>query len=454
MRFRVRREWGKLPALRDDASPNAWPHRGEAPRLALFPLPSNGLTSVRVLYVWDAEYPWDVRTEKVCLALVRDGHHVVITARNLYARPRTEVRPEGTVERIPAGPALGRRWASFPAFFNPRWLWHLGRIIRKHHINLIIVRDVPLAPAALLFSRRRRPVILDMAENYPAMIRDVWTDRRQRPFDFLIRNPWLVAGIERVVIRRVDHVLTVVEESSQRLVTLGVPTERVSVVSNTPPKARITGPVSHAPEEPLRVIYLGLMEQHRGVSCTLDASAMLKQARVPFHLHLVGDGRDYDDLRRHAAALGLTTEEVTFHGRLTHGDAIALVSRADVGLVPHEARESWNTTIPNKLFDYMAAGLTVITSDAAPAARVVRETGAGLVFRSGDGRHLAERIRQCVDPIVRDQHRRAGQEAIRARYNWESDTRVLLDVVSRVGEGGSVLTTDPENAPVRVRQPE
>ena len=388
---------------------------------------------MRVLYVWDAEYPWDVRTEKVCMALVRGGHHVVITARNLQARPRTEIRPEGTVERIPAGPALARRWASFPAPFNLLWLGHLLRVIRKHDIDLIIVRDIPLAPAALLASRNRRPVILDMAENYPAMIRDVWTDRRQRPFDFLIRNPVLVAGIERFVIGRVDHVLAVVEESKQRLVTLGVPEERVSVVSNTPPEARVSNPESRAPEKPLRMVYLGLMERHRGIGCTLDASASLKQAGVPFHLDLVGDGRDYDDLRRYAAALSLTADEVTFHGRLPHVEAIAVVSRAHVGLVPHDARESWNTTIPNKLFDYMAAGLAVITSDAAPAARVVRETGAGLVFRSSDGRHFAEMMRRCLDPILRDQYRRAGQEAIRSRYNWESDVRVLLDVVSKVG---------------------
>jgi glycosyltransferase involved in cell wall biosynthesis len=396
--------------------------------------PPNGRsTRVRVLYVWDAEYPWDVRTEKVCRALVQGGHQVVITARNLQGRARTEILPEGSVERLPAGPAVVRRWASFPAPFNPFWLAHLLRLIRRHRIDLVMVRDLPLCATALLAARGRMPVILDMAENYPAMISDVWTDGRQRPFDFLIRNPALVAGMERVVVGRVAHVLTVVEESSQRLITLGVPPERVSVVSNTPPKARITAASTGAGAGALRMVYLGLMEQHRGIACTLQAAAHLKRSAVSFHLDLIGDGRDYADLQRHAAALDLTAEEVTFHGRLAHPDAIGLVARAHVGLVPHEARESWNTTIPNKLFDYMAAGLAVVTSDAAPAARVVRETGAGLVFRSGDGQHLAEVIGQCLDSAVRNQYGQAGQQAIRSRYNWESDAQVLLDVVARVG---------------------
>lgn len=398
--------------------------------------PERAVDRVRVLYVWDAEYPWDVRTEKVCLALVRGGHQVVITARNLRGQARSEVLPEGTVARLSTGLRLLERWATFPAFFNPLWLLHLSRQIRAHGIDLIIVRDLPLAPAALWASPDGVPVILDMAENYPAMIRDVWTDRRQRAFDFLVRNPALVAGIERFVVRRVDHVLTVVQESSERLAALGVPPQRLSVVSNTPPTARISDAPPRAQGGPLRMVYLGLMEQHRGVGSTLEALAIFKQSGVPVHLDLVGDGRDYEDLQRQAGELGLTASEVTFHGRLPHPQAIAVVSGCHIGLVPHEARESWNTTIPNKLFDYMAAGLAVITSDAAPAARVVREAGAGLVFQSGNGRDLAEKMRQCLDPSLRAQFGQAGQDSIRRRYNWEADAQVLLDVVSRVARNG------------------
>jgi phosphatidylinositol alpha-mannosyltransferase len=80
----------------------------------------------------------------------------------------------------------------------------------------------------------------------------------------------------------------------------------------------------------------------------------------------------------------------------------------------------------------MAAGLAVVSSDAAPADRVIHETGAGLVFRSGDSRDLAEKLTQLLDMPTWDRCRRLGREAVLSRYNWESATRVLLDVVSRV----------------------
>lgn len=381
---------------------------------------------MRVLYVWDGEYPWDVRTEKVGLALTQAGHQVVISARNLRNQPREEQRPEGLVARL----APGRR-RSFPAFFNPFWMAHLRSLVRQHRIELVLVRDIPLAPTALFAAGSRIPVVIDMAENYPAMIEDIWTDGRTRSLDFLVRNPRIVAAVERNVIRRADHIITVVEESSARLVRLGVAHERTTVVSNTPPVSRIAPLRPRRPDEPLRLVYLGLIEGHRGIGATLDAASALKREAVPFHLDMVGDGRDLETFRAYAASLELTSTDVTFHGRLAHPDAIALFGRAHVGLVPHEARESWNTTIPNKLFDYMAAGLATISSDAIPARRVVESTGCGLIFRSGNGNELADCVRQCLDLEAWDRFRRAGQQAIRTTYNWERDTAALLAVVDR-----------------------
>jgi glycosyltransferase involved in cell wall biosynthesis len=276
-----------------------------------------------------------------------------------------------------------------------------------------------------------------MAENYPAMIRDIWTDRRQGHLDVLVRNPAIVALVEAWVIRRVDHILTVVEESSQRLERLGVSPERMTVVSNTPPLERAGRATPRLPNSPLRVIYLGLMEGHRGIGCVLSAAADVKRTGESFHLDMVGDGRDYEQFRESAEILGLTTTDLTFHGRLSHSEALQLVSAAHVGLVPHEARESWNTTIPNKLFDYMAAGLAVITSDAVPAARVVIETGAGLVFRSGDGLHLAEMIRRCRDYASWERFRNAGQQAIRSYYNWEMESQRLAEAISMIEARGA-----------------
>lgn len=386
----------------------------------------------RILYVWDADYPWDVRTEKMSAALTAAGYSVRIAARNVARQPLNEDRPEASIGRMPVLPIGGHRInaaTSFPAFFNPRWVRHIAREATRHHADMIIVRDLPLAPtAAVVGAWLELPVVLDMAENYPEMMRDIWTSGRARWSDAFVRNPAVVSLVERATLPHIDHIITVVQESADRLEALGVPRDRLSVVSNTPSASRIRRRAD-AVVGRLRVVYLGLLEQPRGVQDLLCAVAALREEGIDLQLDIVGDGRDADRLHALATSLSLPPTDVIFHGRLAHSAALKVVSTADVGIVPHHAFESWNTTIPNKLFDYMAAGLAVITSDARPAARIVKRTAAGLVFRSGDAQSLADAIRMLTNATTRRRFAEAGQLAVSTTYNWERDSQVLLDVV-------------------------
>lgn len=394
---------------------------------------------ISALYVWDADYPWDIRTAKVCQALTDGGIRVTIAARDRKDRAPLEELAEGTVVRLGRpgflGGALGDA-ATFPAFVNPRWTWHLRRIVRTHRPDIIIVRDLPLALTALKVARRSRlPVVLDMAENYPAMIQDIWTSGRQRWWDVFVRNPALVRMVERSVVARINAIITVVEESSRRLETMGVAAARLTVVSNTPSREAAVAQV-RAPRAGLSLVYLGLLEFPRGVDDLLRAVALVGNRIPGLRLRIIGGGRDEQALRAVAAELGLGPPAVEFTGYLPNAEALALVAEADVGVVPHRATESWNTTIPNKLFDYMAAGLAVLSSDAGPAARVVNESGAGLIFASGDADSCAAALLRLADPELRHKMAVAGRDAVAARYNWEHDSEALLTLVRNLANGG------------------
>ncbi len=396
---------------------------------------------MRIVYLWDADYPWDVRTEKQCLSMTERGHEVHVVARNRGRRPVREALPEGMVHRMRPWPALGMRLDSvlgFPAFVNPRWASHLARVVAEVRPAVILARDLPLCPLAMAVGRAFGvPVVLDMAENYPAMIRDVWRAGRHRPWDHLVRNPAAVAAVERVCVPRLDRILVVIEESADRLRALGADPARIRIVRNTPPRTRAAGSGRRQapdPDRPLEVVYLGLMEIPRGIGDLLRAVAALRDRSVEVRLRLIGDGRDLPQLRGLAADLGLDDPWVRFAGFLEHREALALVAAADVGVIPHLATESWNTTIPNKLFDYMAAGLPVVSSDAAPCARILRDTGAGVVYPSGDPRGLAAALESLEDPAEREKHGRAGRAAVRDTFCWERDADTLVRCLEELAE--------------------
>lgn len=397
---------------------------------------------MRILKVWDGEYPWDVRAEKVCQALTAAGHEVHMVARNRDGRVGREALPECTVHRLRPFRLLGRRLdaaSQFPAFFNPRWIRLMLAVGREEACELIVVRDLPLAPAAIFVGHLLGiPVVLDMAENYPAMIRDLWTTRSTRFGDSLMRNPKAVEAIERWTLARVDHTVVVVEESGDRLVReLGESPDRITVVGNTPSLSRLgmyaeraPRPVDAAAPPPLHLVYLGLLEHARGVGTAIDAVALCRDRGVPIRFTVIGDGRARADFAAQCERLKLGEDQVRLLGYIPYQDALKVVAEADAGIIPHFANESWNTTIPNKLFDYMAAGLCVVTSDAKPSKRVVEEEQAGVSFESGNAESLTDALTglwRAQDSHVRG---RRGRDAIRRRYHWEQDAARLERVVA------------------------
>lgn len=388
---------------------------------------------LRVVYLWDADYPWDVRTEKICATLTSAGHDVHIVARNRAWRPAVERLPEATVHRMPSWRWIGRRaddLLGFPAFFSPRWLALLDRTVREVRPHVLIGRDLPLAPTAIWIGRRHGvPVILDIAENYPAMMRMIFDAERQRLVDYVVRNPAAVARVERYSLPRADRILVVIEEMADRLRAGGIAAERIDVVSNTPPRARAEAEPRRAPKragDPLELVYLGLLEVPRGLKELVEAVAILRDEGFPVRLTLVGKGRDAALLEARARELRLSDAEVRFLGYVDRETALNAVLDADIGVLPHHWNDAWNTTIPNKLFDYMAVELPVVSSHVTPFARIVRETGAGEVFHAGDPRSLADAIRRLSSDEARRTCGIAGRQAVLQRYHWEHDARVLL----------------------------
>jgi glycosyltransferase involved in cell wall biosynthesis len=331
---------------------------------------------------------------------------------------------------------------------NPRWLRHLAGVVRRVRPSVIVVRDLPLCPTAIWIGARYGvPVVLDMAENYPAMMRKNFEAGRHRKIDWVVRNPALVAAVERYCIQRVDRILVVVEESAARLERRGVPAMRISLVSNTPPLSRVEGrPARRSGDDSgtLTLVYYGIMEVPRGITELLQAVRELRGSSPAVHALLIGAGRDAELFRSQARGLGLSPAEVTFRGHVdSHEEVRRLVRDADIGVLPHRVSEAWNTTIPSKLFDYMAAALPVITSDAVPFARIVRETGAGVVFQSRDPASLAAAVRALADPEYRRSLGAAGLAAVKSRYHWEYDAGTLLAALEQVVRGAPVAGAEP-----------
>jgi glycosyltransferase involved in cell wall biosynthesis len=121
---------------------------------------------------------------------------------------------------------------------------------------------------------------------------------------------------------------------------------------------------------------------------------------------------------------------------------------ADVGIVLLADRnKNHRYAMPNKLFEYMMAGLPFVANDLPEISRVTQETGAGITIPQITPSEIARGIQKVAGDSVRHhQMRVAGLGAARAEYNWSRQAQTLLSLYSRLSDPptSSLRTSCPE----------
>lgn len=385
-----------------------------------------------VCYVFQDEYPWDVRVEKIVVSLASHGIPTYVIARNRRGESRHErLQADITVHRLPAigHPLLLRDLLNFPAFFSPVWLSQIRSVVRRTGAKLLIVRDLPLAPAALVVGRGAGiPVVLDMAENYPAMLEDTQRYRGRGLFDLVLRNPDAWRLIERFILPSWDAILVVSEHSADRLVALGAPREKIWVVGNTPRVDIAALADGWRQDGTFRLTYVGGMEESRGLDVAVRAMVDVVKQIPEAQFIIVGRGTAEAGLKSLARDLHLA-DHIVFTGWVSPKQIPSIIGMADVCIVPHYVTEHTTTTIPNKIFDYMLQGKPVIVTDALAIRTIVESTGCGLIYHDTDPAALAAAVIALRADATRRQMGAAGRQAVLSRYNWTCDEKILLDVM-------------------------
>ncbi len=384
---------------------------------------------MRICLVYQGEFPDSERIEKTAKTLAAAGHQIFLLSNN-YGKFAESEQQVGDLKVLRVGPTFKRRvWnriLKFPLFLNPLWIAALLRVIQVHRIEALQIIDVPLSAAVLALGRLYRlPVVYDMWENYPEALRG-WGQQSWKTT--LFKNYRVAQIVEQWVVRRVDHIFVVVEEARERLLAKGVRPDRVSVVTNGVDLELLFQEKDHKLSLDLdpsayKLIYVGAVTIERGLDDIIRALPLLGD-RVPnARLYIAGNGPDEGRLR--ALAEG---KAVTFLGWIPFQHIHAYIEQSDLCLVPHVFNDFINTTIPNKLFQYMAMSKPVLVSHAKPLARIVRESNCGFVFESGNPASAADQIAEAYcsrnDRSIGERGKKSAEE----HYTWEKAARELVRV--------------------------
>jgi glycosyltransferase involved in cell wall biosynthesis len=267
-------------------------------------------------------------------------------------------------------------------------------------------------------------------------IRDLWPevlvamgrlDERSFQYRLLVR-------LERWLYRSADHVVVLAEGLKTTIAEHGIHEDQISFLPNGAEPSDFARP---APRDELRgrfdltglvFVYAGAHGPANGLELVLDAADRVQESLPGVSFLLVGDGLSKLDLVRESHERQL--QNVRFMDPIPKEDMPALLGAADVGLhVLADVPLFRYGVSPNKLFDYMAAGLPVLTNVPGEVADFIAKARGGLSTAPGD---LTAGIRAMADasPLQLDEWGQSGRQHIgrhRSRAKIAGDLENLLD---------------------------
>lgn len=387
---------------------------------------------MRILLIHQAfariDEPGGTRHHEFARYLAQKGHQVTVLASpvsyliggraQMQRRPRVELDDLGV--RIIRCAAYGgwhrsflHRILSFISF-SLSSLWEGLKVDRP---DIVWGTSPPLFQAGsawLLAVLKRAPFLLEIRDLWPRFAVEVG----------VLRSPILIylsQWLEGFLYRRADLLVVnspgfvdhVRERGASRIAVIpnGVDLGMFSDVGGRDELRRRAGIRS----DDFIVLYAGAHGMSNDLGVALQAADRLKEGPT-IQFVFLGDGKEKARLRETATEMNL--ENVYFLPPVAKEEMATILSGADAGLAILKPLEGYKTTYPNKVFDYMAAGMPVVLAIDGVIRSVVEDARAGIFVPPGDPERLSAAVRGlAAKPAEAAAMGRRGREYVSEHFS-------------------------------------
>ena len=352
----------------------------------------------------------DQRVGKSCLTLKEMGYEVLLVGRKQRKSPPMDERPYGT-RRMKL---LFEKGPLFYAEYNIRLFFFL----LFHKAHLLVSNDLDTAlPNYFISKIKGIGMVYDSHEYFTETPELVGRPRVQRVWK----------RIEGFVVPRLKEMITVCDSIADLFhEKYGV---ECHVVRNIPPRAALP------PKGDKRALDLPedkhlLVLQGSGINIQRGAEELVEAMQYldDCFLMVIGGGDVLPALKQMSADLHIE-ERVRFLPRMPYPQMMACTQLAELGFVlDKDTNLNYRFCLPNKLFDFIQAGVPIVASNLVEVGKIIRKYDIGLFIPDHDPRSIAATIVKGLADKTQRAVWLQGLAQAAQDLCWENEQQTLIEI--------------------------
>jgi glycosyltransferase involved in cell wall biosynthesis len=313
---------------------------------------------------------------------------------------------------------LFRRGFLFYKLFNIRLFFYL----LFHKSNLLIANDLDtLLPNFLISKFKHLPLVFDSHEYFTGV-----PEIQNRLF-----VKWIWKSIEKMIFPRLKHVMTV-SDSIAALYENEYGFRPVTV-RNCSRSAKKIIPFSKG-ELGINENHLLLIIQGTGINIDRGVEELVEAVSETDEVTLliVGSGDQLYFLKNKVIELSLS-DRVKFFPKMPWEELMRFTKTADAGLsLDKDSNINYRFSLPNKLFDYISAGIPVIAGDLPEVTKIVLENKCGIILSEPTTKEIIKALKKLKDNSELLAELKQNAVIASESISWEKESVKVVDFYNQI----------------------
>lgn len=285
--------------------------------------------------------------------------------------------------------------------------------VKVYHLH-----DPELIPIGLKLKKAGKKVIFDMHENTPKQIKN------KSYIPYILRTPiaLIYKLYERNLLIKFDFIIFAEESYNIDYNFL----KNSEIILNMPDIDKLNKYKTFDRKEN-GIFYIGRISNERGLDITYEALKILNKRNINFFMHYIGFFNEKDIKHMN------NDNKIKFYGPLSLYEAMKYSLKSKVGLSILKPIDNYLYSYSTKIFEYMAIGLPVITSNFDLYRNIVEKNKSGICVNPLDYYEVANAIEYIFkNPKEAKQMGENGRKLVEKKYNWKIEEKKLFKVYEKV----------------------